>query len=416
MCLCTLAALTNQSVAQTDLELIQLIAKGQVDEARRLYETLSPNELDWLFFKARVAKANRRFEEAIVGFRLVLRRDPTYMAAQRELAHSLLLIEDYRAATRHFQDLLKNDPDLDQRRGYVHFLNEIDREQPFLLSGTIAIVSSSNINRGSAHDTFHPGVPDTPSFDITSRAESDTGLEFSLNGRHLWSTQGNDQWRLDWGFSTRQFRGSQHDSYDLSTRISFNRINERTRWSIGPTARHVWAPKEDDHIVFGLSGSWEQRVSTRRSLFFAGSAENRNFESSKTKDGPFYWAQAGVATQSLGGVLAVGARASFHRPKIRHQQYDGQAVFAQLSRTWPGGLKGAIGFELGRREYKADFPLAGAARDDSYYQLSVTAQHDAIRIGRYTPTVHCLLRSTSSNIAFYDHDISECTYSIAMRF
>lgn len=416
LCLGAIAVIPGQTIAQTDMDIVRLIAGGQLDEASALYQTLNPSDLDWRFFDARVAKAEERYTAATEAFREVLRRDPTYLPAKRELAHTLFLAGEYSASAHHFRELLRHDPDTEQRRGYVHFLEQIDRARPFSLTGTFAIVSSSNINRGSAHGTFHPSVPGNPSFEITSRAEAGTGVDLGLSGRLQWHSITTDRWAFDWGISMRQFRNRDHDRYVLSTGLSHRRTTEQVRWSVGPTFRRIWSPEDDHRTVLGISGTREQRLDERRSLFFAASADDTRFDEGREGDGPFYWAQAGIASQQLGGVLSVGGRVSFHRPETPHQQYDGQAIFAHFSRGWAGGLQAGLGIEIGKREYGADFPLAGAERDDRYHQLSISAQHDALRSGHFTPTVHCVLGSTSSNIAFYDHDIRECRYTFARRF
>lgn len=416
LCLSTLATLANGADAPTDFNIVKLIAVGEIEDARTVYETFSPSPLDWLFFEARVAKAEGRYKDAIGIFRNVLQRDPTYLPARRELAHTLFLVKDYRGSTHHFEDLLRNDPDTDQRRGYVHFLDEISRVRPFSLSGSVAIISSSNVNRGSSHGTFQPGVPGVPSFDITSRAKPDAGLELALHGQHLWPTTERGIWSLDWTTSTRLFNEREHSSLSLSAQLRYNRTSQTTRWSLGPSLRRVWPQDSDGQTTLGVNGNWERVLDERTSVFLSGSLEYSMFDSEDTDNGPFYWAQTGIATRQLGGILSVGGRATFHRPETSHQRYHGQALFAHFSRSWVGGLQGGLGIEVGQRSYDADFPLAGAPRKDSFYQLSLSARHSAIRIGRFTPNVYCTFGSTHSNIAFYDFDVSECTFSMTTRF
>lgn len=408
--------LATMSVAQADMDLISLIAAGEIDEARDLFSLNDPTVLDWMFFDGRVAKSEENYQQAIGLFREVLRRNPAYIPARRELAHTLLLTEEYRASAYHFRELLNNDPDLEQRRGYVHFLNDIDQKRPFSLGATLAIVSSSNVNRGSSQDTFNPGASGLPSFDITSQAEAATGLELSLNGRHLWQLGHQNRWALDWSAALRGFKSSDHDSFSVSSRLSYIFTSASTQWSLGPSARMSWNKTDEDRLVLGVSGAFEQRLSSQSSLFLNGSAEFSDYLSSDSKDGPFYSAQLGLAKSTMKGVLAFGTRFSFYRPNLAHQQYDGLGAFAQFTRSGPGGLHSEIGIELGYRGYAADFPLVGFAREDEFYQITISAQHDNLRIGGLTPTVRCLFGTTASNIAFYDHYVAECAYSLSLRF
>lgn len=406
----------NPGMAQTDLDLVRLIAAGEINEARDLFALHGPTALDWMFFDGRVAKSEGNYEEALGLFREVLRRDPTYIPARRELAHTLLLHEEYRASAYHFRELLRNDPDLETRHGYLQFLDEIAQQRPFSLGASFAILSSSNVNRGSSQDTFNPGIPGRPSFDITSQAEAATGLELSVTGHHLWRLGHDNRWALEWGAALQEFKCSDHDSLSVSSRLSYTHITASTQWSLGPSASMSWTKEDDDRLVLGFSGALEQRVSPQSTIFFRGSAEYSDYLSSSSQDGPFYWAQLGLATSMMEGVFSLGTRLSIHRPDAVHQQYDGLSAFAQFHRSWPGGLHGGIGIEVGHRGYAADFPLTGFAREDEFYQITVSAQHDNLRIGGLTPTVQCLFGTTTSNIAFYDHDVAECTYSLTTRF
>ncbi|APX10393.1 surface lipoprotein assembly modifier [Tateyamaria omphalii] len=412
-----LSVLARPALAVSDRMLVTLIANGQVEEARALFASQGPTETDWLFFEGRVAKADGDFDRAIQVFRDVLLRDPSYLAARRELAHSLLLVGDYRASAHHFRTLLRIDPSEELRRGYVTFLDEIDRLRPFSLSGRFAIISSTNINRGSSQERFQPGVPNAPSFDITSQAEPGTGVELGLAGRHLWRRDNGFRWTLDWDLSTRQFSDSSHNSFSASTRLQYARLSAQSRWSVGPFAHRLWTENEqDDRLDLGVSFSTDRRLNARNTLFLSVSGEQRDNLSGDANDGPLYWMQFGLARSVQDGVLTVGTRLIAHRPERAHLQYDGQSVFAHISRAWSGGLQGGIGIELGQRSYAALFPLAGVARADDYAQINISAHHEAIRFGRFMPTLRCTFGRTSSNVAFYDHDIEECTIGVTTRF
>ncbi|WP_147107779.1 porin family protein [Tateyamaria sp. syn59] len=412
-----LTGLAHPAFATSDRTLVTLIANGQIAEARALYAVQGPEDIDWLFFDGRVAKAEGDLNRAIQIFRDVLQQEPSYIAARRELAHSLLLARDYGASAHHFRMLLRNDPSTEQRRGYVSFLDEIDRLRPFSLSGRFAIVSSTNINRGSSQDRFQPGVPNAPSFDITSRAEPGTGVELGLAGRHLWRRENGFRWTLDWDLSTRQFEDSRHNSFSALARLQYARLSAQARWSVGPFVHRLWTEdEEDERLDLGVSFSADRRLTPRDTLFFSVSGEQRDNLIGDANDGPLYALQIGLARALQDGTLSIGTRLIAHRPERTHLQYDGQSAFAHLSRSWRGGLQGGLGLEVGRRSYAALFPLAGVARGDEYVQITLSAQHEAVRFGRFMPTLHCTFGRTSSNVAFYDHDIEECTLGITTRF
>lgn len=414
---------TAQAVAETeaprpvaDADLVALIAAGRIEEAKALYSTIDPNETDWLFFDARVAKAEGRLDDAIALFREVLRRDPQHLPAQRELGHSLLLIAEYRAAAYHFRDLLERDSSSKFRQSYIHFLDQIDRLRPFSLRSRFAIVSSSNVNRGSSESVFNPGVPDVPSFDITSQAETGYGVELGLSGHHRWLYGERSRVTFDWGVLGHKYNKSIHDRASLTARLQIGTLSEKGQWSVGPFARATWEADDGDNTALGIAASYDRRLTTRVVLFIGAASEYRRYLNFDAQDGPLHSLQIGIARPAFGGQLSGGTRLTFNRPERAHQQYDGQALFANYTRSWSGGLNLGFNLNAGRRNYGGDFPLLGEPRNDRFYQFGVSVQHDSFHIGRLSPVINCLVGKTHSNAAFFDHNVTECRLSVTKRF
>ncbi|MEL6644202.1 MAG: porin family protein [Pseudomonadota bacterium] len=400
----------------TDIALVQLIATGQLDAARAAFEARGPTETDWLFFEGRVAKARGDFSAAAHLFREVLRRTPTYIAARRELAHTLLLAGEYRASAHHFQALLRSDPDVRHHDGYQQFLNKIDQLRPFSVSGTFAIISSSNVNRGSSQDVFRPGIPDLPPLTITSGADAATGIALGLSVRRLWAMGNGARWALHGGLVMRDFPGRSNDTRSVSARISYGQNRPDLRWSLGPSARLRWSDTDSESLVLGIDAGVERRLGPDRSLFISGSLRHTDVDAGNTTDGYQVQAAGGINTAAFGGVLSIGLRASLDRPQTAHFQYDGLSGFAQISQAWSGGFSGALGLEIGGRSYRENFPLASEERQDRFAHVSVSVRHAALRIGRFSPALDCTFGRTASNIAFYDYDLAECSISFSIAF
>ena len=411
-----LALSTGSAVALTDAELVSLIAQGRVDEARSLFEKLDPDATDWIFFAGRVAKSEGKLDAAASSFREVLRREPSYLNARRELAHTLFLKSDFRGASHHFRHLLRVESDRQHRMSYVQFLNEIDVRRPFALSASLAIVSSSNVNRGSSQSVFNPGVPGIPSFDITSRAESGTGIELGLFGRHRWSAKNAFRWTFDWGLTGRKFPNKDHDLASLFARLQLGKFTQSSAWRAGPFARLTWRGNDSDSESVGFGASINRRVGEATNLFVSANTQYRRYWHLDGLDGPLHDAQIGLSRSFPKGVFDAGLRFEFSKPETPHQEYLQTAVFANVARSWPGGLHADMGFELGQRRFPAEFPLAGVKRRDEFIRFDLSLRHDAIRVRNFTPTARCSIGTTHSNVAFYDHDVTECTIGISRRF
>ncbi|MEM6909870.1 MAG: surface lipoprotein assembly modifier [Pseudomonadota bacterium] len=399
----------------SDAAIVALIARDAIAEARALYARTGPDEADWMFFEGRVAKASGQLDKAQTAFREALRLNPAHLSAKRELAHTLLIAEDYSGAEHHFRELLQADPEAEYRQGYVRFLRQIDRLRPFSINGHLALVSSSNVNRGSSETEFVPGVPGVPRFDITSRAQDGQGVEAGLAGRIQHTTAKDRQLTFDWGIFGRKFDHDQHDSLTVSARLRFGQLQSKSQWSVGPLVRANVNADGNDAVSVGLAANYERRVARRLNVFASGIYQYRHSLDKEGIDAPFTTLQAGIARPFRNGSVAIGPRFVFFRPEEEHQRYAGQSVFARLSRSWSGGLSGGLGIEVGRRGYADDFPLAGEPREDKFYQITFTAQHDQFRLGRFIPTINCILGSTDSNIAFFKHSVEECTLGVSTR-
>lgn len=399
----------------SDAAIVELIAQGRISHARALFEKTAPARPDWIFFGGRVAKAEGDYVGAAAAFREVIRLQPSHLSAKRELAHTLLLAGDLRGAEHHFRELLHRDPGAEYRRGYLRFLRLIDHQRPFSATGHFALVSSSNINRGSSESEFVPGVPDVPRFDITSQAEAGVGVEAGIAGRYRQSISQHGRLIVDAGLFGRKFDTDDHDNATLSARVRIGEFKEKSRWSIGPLLRVTVSADSNDRLVAGVAANYEQRIAEKLDGFASVTHQYSWTMNESGSDAPFTSILTGLARPIKNGTVAIGPRLVFFRPEERYQRYDGQAVFGRVSRSWRGGLSAELGVEFGQRRYADDFPLAGEPRRDTFYQITLTAQHDQIRLGRFMPTINCILGSTDSNIAFFEHSVQECTFGVSKR-
>ena len=398
-------------------QIIDLIAAGQVDQAEALLEETDPTPDDRAFFQGRVLKANGRFSEAAEVFRAILRRDPNYIDARRELAHTLLLMGEYRASAAQFRTLLQIDTDQRLRESYRHFLTVIERERPFGFGAQFALLPSTNINRGTSNTVFDPGNPNVPPFRITSQGESGVGVLLGFSGFYRRPLSPDDQLVFDAGVVGRFY---DDDIYNSST-LSFSALYERWAtdhsWSFGPYARNTWAENGYDTYAVGGQFAVDRRITDRTSLFFDTRYEERTYPSVETLDGHYAAGRLGLAFSPRPDTMLVGGvRWDESNAASRYQAYDGFAVFARGLRRWSGGLVTGIGLEIGGRGYKDDYPLTTMERQDDFFRLDVSVQNSNIDWRGLTPVVTCVHTINQSNIAFFDYDVTECQIGLTRSF
>ena len=141
--LSAVSAIVPASAQNADNLISRLISVGRVDDARRILESTDPGI--------------------------------------NELAHTFLLAGELDIAEFHFRRLLDVDPEPAMHPVYRRYLAVIARNKPVGISGSMALVPSSNVNRGSSliefEDDFGRAV-----ISEDSRAQSGTGLQLGLSG------------------------------------------------------------------------------------------------------------------------------------------------------------------------------------------------------------------------------------------
>lgn len=169
------------SAQNIDSAISQLNSSGRIQEAQELLNSTDASVNDKVFFIGSVLKAQRQYAKAIAVFREILARDPCYLNAGRELAHTYLLVGSFGEAEYQFKLLQEIDPLPQMQPVYRRYLQVITKNKPSGVSGTFALVPSSNVNRGSALSEFDDGLG-TAKISEDSKAKSGVGLQLGLSG------------------------------------------------------------------------------------------------------------------------------------------------------------------------------------------------------------------------------------------
>lgn len=404
----------GQGAAEPNIS--RLISTGQIETARIALEAENPSQADRIFFEARILKSQRRFLEAIHVFRQVLQIDPNYIDARRELAHTLLLNRDYGPSRFHFEELLKIDQNGQMRDGYRGFLNVIDQNKPVGFSGYFSILPSSNVNRGSTNAVFDTNLGQFV-IDPNSQAESGVGVQLGFSGyiRHL--TSPTSRISLTWNASGTRYEEDRYDSTVGNLALSYEQITPSGSWFVSPYFRKTWPNDESGNGALGLRFGLIHRLNDQNRLGFSFSHEYRDYVVQDYHDGTFTNASINMSHQ-VNPSLSLNGGFGFERsaPGENHLQYNGGKLFAEVAKSWEGGLQTSFGFEYGVRKFEGDYPLTSFPREDDFYKIMIGVHYSRIDIQSFTPRLSCSHTVNHSNVAFYDFTVTECQATISRNF
>lgn len=396
--------------------LARLINAGDFQAAQVQLMAQNPTAADRRFFEGLILKSQRRFDAAIAAFREVLRLDPNYLNARRELAHTLLLNKDYGPAQYHFEALLAIDQNPQMRSGYRRFLNVIHENKPIGFSGYVALVPSSNVNRGTNNTVFDTTLGQFV-IDSTSQAVTGVGAQVGVSGflRHVINPV--SRISLNWNATATRYEDTDFNSTSGVVDLKYERLTDKGGWSISPYARKTLRADDADNDARGLTFALRHRLSDRTQFSGSLTRETRRYDLQDYQNGPFSAMNAGLRYQVTPSLsVSGGLGLEYSRPEAEHLKYDGAKLTLGLSRSWQGGTQANFGLEYGRRDFIGVYPLTTAPREDQFYKVSVGVQNSRINWGGFTPRVTCSHSINTSNVAFFDYDATECNAQLSRNF
>ncbi len=400
----------------TDMQAAELLRRGQVAAAEAVFDRANRSAADRRFFDARVHKLRGDLDQAIALLRETLRLDPNHLNALRELAHTLMLNHEDVAARHHFETLLSVDPNPEMRQGYRRFLAVIDARRWFGVSGHMALLPSTNVNRGSGQ-SYIDTIFGRFRLAEESKEDSGTGVRLGASGFLRHTAPNRLTLRFDWQASGTSYDNPLYDRADGEMRLSFGHRGRRTSWSTGPYLRKAWLTDGADSTANGLSLNLSRQLPQGRALSVGLSHEMRQYQGAGHRDGPANTLSL-VVQQAVSQSLVVwgGLVVEDVRPRAAHQAYRGRRLLAGVQQRWTGGWQTRLQLEIGDRQFAADYPLTDAPRRDDVMSLRIGAQTSEIALWGLSPEVSCTHTRNASTIGLADFDTSECDLSLTRKF
>lgn len=399
-----------------DGDISRLLTLGQVEAARALLEASDPTQVDKLFFDARLLKSQGRLELAIGLFRRILQRDPNHINARRELAHTLMLNRDFGPAEFHFKQLLRIDNNQKMRAGYRRFLASIRRDKPVGVSGYFSILPSTNVNRGTENSVVETAFGDF-SIDEGSKSSSGIGLTMGVSGYARRAVSANERVILNWGGSATRYETESNNNQTANLALRYERATRTGLWFISPYYQKIWRPETSTNTVRGARFGLTSRITAIDKFDLTLSRERRIHPSTAYLDGPFASLSLNLSRQlSPSRSIRAGIMLDRSSPQSEHLRYTGTQMSFGAGHIWQGGLQTSFGFQLGHRDFAANFPLHNEPRDDQFVRLNSAVHHTRIQILGYAPRLSCSHTMNWSSVAFYEHKVTECQMTLSRNF
>ncbi len=411
---------TSPAVARPDDSLIsQLISQGQFAAAEEALKQGDPTELDNMFFTARVLKATGRIDQSIALFVEILNRDPNYINARRELAHSLLVAEKYNAASTQLDILKRIDQNPQMQAGYRQMQSIIDQNRPVGISGVFAIIPSSNINKGTSNTTFVTTLG-TLVIDPASQPVSGVGMQLGVSGYFRKVIDAQSRASLQWSLTGVLYENRAYSSLNADIALPYERRLEKGGFSLAPFYRVSWNDAGLSQQASGLRVTADRQLSDQNRLDMALSYEERDYPTATYQNGAFSSETLSFSHQiNPSFSYALGTtfeQSTVFDPTKTHLAYNGGKLFASVNKAWDGGLRTGLGLELGYRQFVGDYPLTTAPRADRFYGVNFTVSHARVQVAGFVPSLRCNYTFNTSTIAFFDFDVVDCTLGLSKEF
>jgi hypothetical protein len=402
------------------LALMALPASAEVPEGPSRAEAAAA------FDAARRARAAGRYHEAIPALRALLRYYPDAQDVREELGYALLLDGQYAAAQYLFQILAERSPNPAKRDLYRAVLRRIVSERPFGLRLVFALVPSSNLNGGADGGSFDTVLGPFRISDET-RAQEGWRLSLGLAGYAQQALSPRDLIRLDWSVlrSTSDLDVVE-DSTERAVTLTYVRAFEdgtRGFVALGLADERARSERRDQRRVdFGAVHPLGADALLRwRLTRIDSSYEERNpsgaFVPDTGRSGPLRLATLRhewllPRTQSVW----IGLQLEDSDPERAALRYDGRIFQVGGKRRFASGLELDGILSYGDRDFTGNFDLQTFPRRDTFWELTLSAQHPELSWQGFAPRVSCTARRNSSNIALFDATTHECGVEFTRRF
>lgn len=416
--LAMLAALAAPAAAQTHID---RLAAGDFAGARAALRAEVAGRPDaalhLAFLDGLILTRQGRIREAAEIYRQILKAEPRFEPARRELTAILAATGQTEGAIFHAERLLSTTQDQRLRAELTGLIAAQSAGKPRGITTRFSILPSTNANGGTEADTvIVGGLPFTP--DDGARAQSAVGVNIGATAWNRWQLGERSDVTASAGFDHRRYN-NRHvaDQTDVFARLDFGWTGARHRLSLGPVAELTWKDGDRYRDRLGLAVNGQYQIAPR--LRFGGSlgVYRQRHPADRFLDGTLVTGSVSLQ-RVVAPDLSLFASIPFTLETTRapHQTHRDLGLTLGVEKAWKGGL--ITGFSLGQslNRYKGDYPGFGTPRRDRVTTATLVLRHSDLRIGPFVPELSLTLTRSSSNIPFHDYTRRDVGLFLSQRF
>ena len=358
-------------------------------------------------------------DEAIAAFRAMLIRRPDLVRVRLELARAFFLKGEDRLATRHFEQVLADNPAGAAVLNVNRFLKLMRARKRWSLRLGVALAPDSNISAQTDEQTIELNTPygrKQHEFHAADEPESGIGISVWASGEYQYplgdpgTGSGARSWRLRAGadVSRREYRSDEFDRMTVGAHLGPRWLIDRaSEASVLASARQSWLADKTDYRDLGIRVEGRHRLNRRTTASLNASRYERRYDVATYLDGPLTDISAGlgwVATQTVR--IDTGLGWASQRTDRERQRHTRRWVRLGVTAHLPWGFTVGGAGTLTWTDYPADwgpFVLGGGPRRDLTRSIRLNAYNRAFILEGFSPQVSLVQEQRTSNAQLHGY-------------